>query len=155
MSVFVLTGRDNKALRDAVRSTWAKGHPNVYFMVGKPCQYRPKQRKEWTCEPKSASEKVDPAWVEEQDRLTRQLEQEPQVVVLDFVDVYRHLASKLKLSYLWLHEHAPAEYYLKIDDDCFMRVDSTAHWLQNRKVKPQYEIIATGYNANGLCISRS
>ena len=38
--ILVISSRSNKSLRDAIRETWAKGHGNVFFVVGKGyCKY--------------------------------------------------------------------------------------------------------------------
>ena len=57
---------------------------------------------------------------------------EPNLAVLDMIDVYRNLATKLKLGLRWIYENVGANYILKIDDDAFVRVDSARDWLISR-----------------------
>lgn len=147
LAVIVLTARDYKKRRIAIRETWGKGHSNVYFIVGKHCPYKPKQRKSWVCEPKNENIQIDEQYNEEQEALTHKLSLEPNVIVVDMIDVYRNLAEKLKLAYMWLYKHTNAKYILKMDDDSFARVDSVAYWLTHRKPKSKYEIIAGGFSA--------
>lgn len=142
LAVLVLTGRDYKDRRKAIRSTWGSGHSNVYFVIGKHCPYRPNQRKPYVCEPKSPDMKIDPKYNSEQERLTVELSKEPDVVMVDMIDVYRHLATKLHLGYRWTIENTSAKYVLKIDDDSFARVDSISHWLLSRLTAPKYEMLA-------------
>jgi len=142
LAVIVLTARDFKDRRNVIRETWGNGHSNIFFIVGKHCPYRPDQRQSWVCEPKNANAIIDEHYNAQQESLTVQLSKEPNVIVVDMIDVYRHLAEKLKLAYLWLVEHTEAKYVLKMDDDSFARVDSVQHWLMNRVNPPKYEIIA-------------
>ncbi|MDA7838759.1 glycosyltransferase family 29 protein [bacterium] len=145
-AVIVLTARDYTDRRIAIRETWGKGHENIYFIVGHHCPYKPAQRKPWVCEPKNPYIQIDAKYNEEQEALTHKLSQEPNVIVVDMIDVYRNLAEKLKLAYMWVYKHTNAKYILKMDDDSFARVDSVQHWLIHRKAKSKYEIIAGGFS---------
>ena len=142
LAVLVLTGRDYKDRRQAIRRTWGNGHSNVYFVIGKHCPYRPDQRKPYVCEPKNPNAKIDANYNTQQERLTVKLKKEPNVVMVDMIDVYRHLATKLHLGYRWVFENTSAKYVLKIDDDSFARVDSISHWLLSRSAPPKYEMLA-------------
>jgi len=144
--VIILNARGFKDRRIAIRETWGNEHSNVFFIVGKHCPYRPDQRKPWVCEPKNKNAKIDVNYNAQQDILTAQLSKEPNVIVVDLIDVYRHLAEKLKLAYAWIVEHTNAKYVLKMDDDSFARVDSAQHWLANRANPPKYEIIAGAFS---------
>ena len=142
LAVLVLSARDFKDRRNVIRETWGNGHSNVFFIVGKHCPYKPAQRKPWVCEPKNANAIIDKHYNTQQESLTVQLSKEPNVIVVDMIDVYRHLATKLHLGYRWVIENTSAKYVLKMDDDSFARVDSVQHWLMNRVNPPKYEIIA-------------
>ena len=142
LAVLVLTGRDYKDRRQAIRRTWGNGHSNVYFVIGKHCPYRPDQRKPYVCEPKSPGMKIDAKYNQQQERLSVELSKEPDVVMVDMIDVYRHLATKLHLGYRWVVDNTSAKYVLKIDDDSFVRVDSISHWLLSRTTPPKYEMLA-------------
>jgi len=153
LAVLVLTGRDFKDRRQAIRSTWGKGHSNVYFVIGKHCPYRPNQRKPYVCEPKSPDMKIDAKYNQQEERLTVELSKEPDVVMVDMIDVYRHLATKLHLGYRWTIENTSAKYVLKIDDDSFARVDSISHWLLSRTAPPKYEMLAGKFGI-GIGVTR-
>lgn len=146
LAVIVLSARDFKDRRNVIRETWGNGHSNVFFIVGKHCPYRPDQRKPWVCEPKDVNAKIDEDYNAQQEHLTTELSRESNVIVVDMIDVYRNLAEKLKLTYMWLVEHTEAKYVLKMDDDSFARVDSVQHWLANRANPAKYEIIAGKFN---------
>ena len=135
--VLVLSARENRAVRDAIRRTWAHGHPNVYFVVGRECPYSKEDREPWTCTPKpnAVRQHMD------------DVESSSDMIVVDVVDVYRNLALKLRAAYDWVLENTKAKYTLKIDDDCLVRVDALNKWLHNRTARP-YEIIAAGYARN-------
>jgi hypothetical protein len=134
MIVLVLSRRDAFDTRNVIRETWAKGHDNVYFLLGKCCPIPPKQRKQWAClEAKvpSASEKntwtatcqtVDQKIVDEQVKYA-------DLIRMDEVDVYRHLPQKLKFGYKWAIENTQAEWLVKTDDDSVVRVDTLEHYL--------------------------
>lgn len=146
LAVIVLTARDFKDRRKAIRETWGNGHSNVFFIVGKHCPYRPDQRKPWVCEPKNANAKIDIEYNAQQEALTQQLSQESNVIIVDMIDVYRNLADKLFKSYRWIIQNTNAKYVLKMDDDSFARVDSVEHWLKKRPHPPKYEIIAGAFS---------
>jgi len=146
MAVIVLTARNYKERREVIRKTWGRGHSNVFFVVGKHCPYKPDQRKPWVCEPINQNMQIDLDYNSREEILTRELNNKPDVIVVDMFDVYRNLAEKLKLAYLWIIENTEAKYVLKMDDDSFARVDSVQHWLMNRVNPPKYEIIAGKFN---------
>ena len=58
--------------------------------------------------------------------------------------MYRNLAVKLKLAYLWALEHTNATYIAKVDADTFVRVGSTEKWLKSRHSSIKYECIVGG-----------
>ena len=149
LAILVLTARDYKERREVIRKTWGRGHSNVFFVVGKHCPYKPDQRKPWVCEPQNQNMPIDLDYNSRQEILTRELNNKPDVIVVDMIDVYRNLPEKLKLGYMWILENTDAKYVLKMDDDSFARVDSVQHWLQNRENPPKNEIIAGGFNTGG------
>lgn len=146
LAVIVLVARNSKERRNVIRETWGSGHSNVYFMVGKHCPYRPDQRKPCVCEPKHSNVLIDSDYIAQQETLTRKLGEEPNVIMVDMIDVYRNLAEKLFKSYQWILENTSARYILKMDDDSFARVSSVQHWLEKRKSPPTFEIIAATFN---------
>jgi beta-1,3-N-acetylgalactosaminyltransferase 2 len=136
--VLVLSAREHRSVRDSIRNTWAKGHANVFFVVGKPCMYRKEDRVAWTCDPKQNVKKMNENDMEE-------VEDASDVITVDVIDVYRNLASKLHAAYYWVLEHTDAHYILKTDDDTFVRVESLEKWLTFRDA-PRYEIIAADFS---------
>lgn len=137
--VLVLSAREHRSIRDAIRNTWAKGRSNVFFVVGKPCMYREVDREAWTCHPKPNVQKMKIIDVEVEDA--------SDMIIVDVIDVYRNLASKLHAAYYWVLEHTDAQYILKTDDDTFVRVGLLHKWLQSRSTLP-YEMIAADFEKN-------
>jgi len=132
--VLVLSARKHRGIRDTIRNTWAKGHSNVFFVVGKPCMYKEVDRETWTCRPKQNAQKIASGVIEDASDL----------IIVDVIDVYRNLASKLHAAYYWVLEHTDAQYILKTDDDTFVRVDHLDKWLESRSTRP-YEMIAAHF----------
>ena len=54
--IIVLSRREAFEERQVIRDTWAMGHTNVFFIVGKPCEIPLEYRKPWVCERKSVSQ---------------------------------------------------------------------------------------------------
>ena len=50
--------------RQMIRETWAKGHDNVYFVLGEECTVPPKYRHKSKCELKRLSRSDDKAYVD-------------------------------------------------------------------------------------------
>lgn len=145
--VLVLISRTAFEALDAIKKTWASGHNNVYYLVGgQHCEFPPEQRKPWVCEKNNKA--LSPQRIEEYHKHEREVTQKLQsmnnVVLLPMVDVYRNLAIKLKMAYLWALKHTNASYVAKVDADTFVRVDSTMKWLKSRKGRSTYECIVGG-----------
>lgn len=161
LTIIILSARENKEHRDIIRKTWKSGHTNVYFIVGKNfCQYPPDSRHSYTCNfnGKAVSKESSASYYRKQNELTKQLQLEKDVVLVDMVDVYRNLAKKLKLAYKWIYNNInPLPLYiLKVDEDTFVRVASLERWLSKRdpKVSNSYNIVAADFVTGGV-VSRT
>ena len=152
VTIIVLSARENEEHRAIIRKTWQIGHTNVYFIVGKSfCKYPPLGRKSFTCEynGKNIPKTVNDSYYKTQNEITQQLKLENDVVLVEMVDVYRNLATKLKLAYKWVYDNInPLPLYiLKVDEDTFVRVGSLERWLSKRdpKVSNTYNIVAANF----------
>jgi hypothetical protein len=47
--IFVMSSRDNFSARQLIRQTWAKGHSNVYFLLGAACPLTPAECAPYRC----------------------------------------------------------------------------------------------------------
>jgi hypothetical protein len=161
LTIVVLSARDHKGHRDVIRQTWKTGHANVHFIVGKHfCKYPPPSRHSYTCDynGKNVSNGVYASYYKKEAALTKQIESETDVIMVEMVDVYRNLAKKLKLAYKWVYENVkPApKYILKVDEDTFVRVGSVEKWLSQRAnpdLHDSYEIIAGDFSGGGVARS--
>lgn len=127
MCVMVMSARGDFNRRQAIRETWARNMKNVWFMVGKEaCGIPLNNRKS----PYGCSKKEDrpidtnyrKGLEREQEMLMREIERYKNLVLLPMVDYYRALPHKLKLGYDWCLKHTNAQWFVKIDDDAYMRV---------------------------------
>ena len=139
--IIVLSDREAFKERQVIRETWAKNHSNVYFVVGKPCDIPPKNRKPWVCEAKLQT-LGDETYAQEQSRISKQLQAEKDIVHVDMIDVYRNLAEKLKLAYKWVYKTHGEAYVVKVDLDTFVRVAEVENFVNDRQIK--YECIVGG-----------
>eukprot|EP01116_Phalansterium_solitarium_P005324 TRINITY_DN1689_c0_g1_i2.p1 TRINITY_DN1689_c0_g1~~TRINITY_DN1689_c0_g1_i2.p1 ORF type:complete len:365 (+),score=105.64 TRINITY_DN1689_c0_g1_i2:196-1290(+) len=68
-------------------------------------------------------------------RLIRRVETEAaehgDLVMVDLIDVYRHLPHKLKLFYAWAVGNVEFDYMMKIDDDAFVYIDNVLPQLEH------------------------
>ena len=134
MVVLVLSRRDVFETRQVIRDTWAKGHANVFFVLGTCCPIPPSFRKQWTCEqarvPSDKEQKTWDAQCHSTDkRLSGEQADHGDLVRISEVDVYRHLPQKVKAAYAWAVEHTSARWFVKTDDDSVVRVDTLEHYL--------------------------
>ena len=137
LAVMVLSARNNIGIRNTIRKTWAKNHSNVFFIVGKPCDLPVKYRFKRTCLKNPAlAPKISKVELENHLKreavLTERLMNESNLVIVDSVDEYMELATKLKFGYKWIVENTDAEFVLKADDDMYVRVDTFGEYLQDK-----------------------
>lgn len=157
MIVLVLSSREEFSARKTIRETWAKGHDNVFFVTGASCTIPPAHRKPWTCVQKStATSKEQKDWDDSSNRLKLDLEAEQQkhqdIIFMKHVDVYRTLALKLKAGYDWVVKNTAAEWILKIDTDCVVRVSSLEAHLTERYDSSKWVVVAAGINKNSAVV---
>lgn len=133
--IFVMSSRNNFNTRQAIRDTWANGHANVYFVVGKCCRVPPQNRKQWTCvQVTESSDAENESQQSRCDAETKQLAEENKqnandVMVVDAIDVYRDLALKLRAIYQCAVHHPAVKWIVKTDDDSFIRVTTLEKYL--------------------------
>lgn len=130
--IFVLSRREAFERREMIRNTWGKAHRNFVFVVGdKPCKWPKDLVKPWSCVRNNIPE--DPGAVSryriDQNNITKKLREEKQVLMVAMEDHYRALPRKLKECYKWGIKHTAAQWFLKTDDDSFVRVDTLGRKL--------------------------
>lgn len=126
MCVMVMSARGDFDRREAIRDTWARDMKNVWFMVGEEaCGIPPNNRKSpYGCS-KKEDRPIDTNYRKglegEQEMLMREIKRYKNLVLLPMVDYYQALPHKLKLGYDWCLKHTNAQWFVKIDDDAYMR----------------------------------
>ena len=142
VSIFVMSYYANLAARQTIRETWASGHDNVYFVIGVPCPIPKEQRDQYFCErstesPSGRTEstpKEQSAHDEESKRNSElvdeeQLKNHDLIRISDVTEVYRHLPHKLKAAFHWGITNTNSQFFVKTDDDSFIRVDTISNDL--------------------------
>jgi len=132
--VFVLSGGDDSKRRQVIRETWAKGHDNVYFVVGHSCPLPSVTRKSWSCRLQRRATKDETwAWTRHTQKVEAHMVAEQgdfgDMLRVDDTDVYRSLPNKLKSAYAWGVAETGAKWFVKADDDSVVRVGTLAHYL--------------------------
>jgi hypothetical protein len=136
VAILVLSGRANAARRTAIRQTWGHEHANVHFIVGgETCGIPTAHRKPYNCEHANSTNSSAPAIpASDQDAHDRSIAAEDRALELEAAthgdlvimpgleDSYRGLPAKLKRAYRWALLHTNARWFLKIDDDSYVRV---------------------------------
>ena len=154
MIVLVLSDRGAFEGRQVIRDTWAKGHNNVYFVVGACCRLPLASRKTWTCAQNAHSTQTH-----SEDNSCQQIDQQLSDEFLVFgdliydteVDVYRNLPYKLRAGYVWAAQHSFADWVVKVDMDSVVRVDTLEHYLTATYNSTTPVLIAAGIN-RGLAV---
>jgi hypothetical protein len=122
--ILILSARSSVTRRKAIRSSWATGSSNVFFIVGeKACEIPQDWRKPWTCDLRDGVDpSTDPAGMAahkaeteaEQKRLLDEAKAHPDLILVPMVDAYRSLPRKLKEAYRWGLQAAPkAKWFVK------------------------------------------
>ena len=139
--ILVLSRRTGFSVRQAIRQTWAKGHDNVFFVVGASCPIPLKDR---VNAPYGACLRqfVSPAdrqaaWNKEELATEAKLEQElkdhADLARMPGIDSYASLPEKVKFAYDWGLVHIPAaQWFVKVDDDQLARVQELGQWLTSQ-----------------------
>jgi|EP01049_Picozoa_sp_SAG25_P007266 hypothetical protein len=92
-------------------------------------------RKPYTCTrrrkvPRGVQEEYDAKVKEEQKALTREEAEHPDLILVDMIDAYRNLPRKLKESYRWALANTGAAWFMKADDDQYIRVGKTTDYFR-------------------------
>ena len=151
--VLVLSSRQDFSARTTIRETWGKNHDNVLFVIGASCHIPPQYRKPWTCIPvTTVTPQAQREWSESTDKTNNLLMVEQQkhqdIIQMQSVDVYRTLALKLKAGYDWVIKNTRAQWVLKIDTDCVVRVNSLETYLASTYDASKWIIVAASINRN-------
>ena len=145
--ISVLSRRSAFDNRQAIRETWASGHNNVVFVVGSCCPIKTNHRHSpRTCTRKYPSSHntqslMDKQCAEEDKLLAKEQERYNDVNIMDGYDVYRYLPQKLKFIYQWGLQHTTARWFVKADDDQFIRVHSLVAMLKFKYNPSKHTVI--------------
>lgn len=128
-AALILTGPDNEAKRDAIRTTWMKFANNIFIENGEKLY---KWNHSWTEQHVSQSFikfyfVIGTQGLSETKllRLNSENSQNNDLLLLDsFEDSYKNLSIKMLYSLKWLSNRLKnLKYLIKCDDDSFVRVD--------------------------------
>ncbi len=158
VAVFVLSRRSAFETRQVIRQTWASGHKNVFFAVGKCCSIPPDDRKKYTCaRSKSSSASSQTSWdaqcAAQDKKLANEQQRYSDIITMPEVDVYRHLPQKVKYCYKWGLKHTEAKWFVKTDDDSVVRIDTLGAYLE--KTYNSNNPMVIGKIAKGWGVPRS
>ena len=139
LAVAVLSARKQFSARTAIRETWAKPDSNlpqntkqIVFFVGNACSIPKAYRTKPTKCVLKADTKFSPAdfsaHKKSTDLIDDKIYQERKefnndTVMLNLADTYANLPRKLKLGYKYLLDNTEAQWFLKSDDDMFVKYD--------------------------------
>ena len=128
MVIICFSSRDNFQRRAVIRETWAKGHDNVYFILGGPV---PGHYKDMNMEnPLSTSSLLF-------------LEQEKFGDIIDTIhpDTYKSLPYKLHFAMRWIMRNIETvDWIVKVDDDCLVRVNLLQFYVL-RHMNPNHPMV--------------
>jgi galactoside 2-L-fucosyltransferase 1/2 len=158
VAVFVLSRRSAFETRQVIRQTWASGHKNVFFAVGKCCSIPPDDREKYTCaRSKSSSASSQTSWdaqcAAQDKKLANEQQHYTDIITMPEVDVYRHLPQKVKYCYKWGLKHTEAKWFVKTDDDSVVRIDTLGAYLE--KTYNSNNPMVIGKIAKGWGVPRS
>ena len=161
--IFVMSSRDNFSARQLIRQTWAKGHSNVYFLLGAACPLTPAECAPYRCGrltvaeinggplapvPSYSTDDEVRKYQSEQVALDATLLDEANMykdvlLFASFPDSYRSLTQKLKASYEWGILNTPAKFFVKADDDQYVRVRTLERYLTGTYNPDRYQYIGS------------
>ena len=135
--VIVLSARGHFERRQTIRDTWAKGHDQVYFVVGTPCRIPVLARiSELRCQRrpgvKHIVDKIHDARLQrEHEQIVAENENHRDIIVAPRSESYVSLPNKLKFGYDFVIRHcSQAQWIVKADDDFYVRVDALSGFLE-------------------------
>ena len=120
--VLVISEQSNFRKRQAIRETWARGHDNVYFIVGHS-----------NCHENMEIQMVDRTHCREKDNafLVQEQLRSRDLIEVPMIEYYRGVPEKVVQAYQWSLTHLPhVRWLVKADDDIFVRVQSVERYLQ-------------------------
>ena len=119
VAVIVLSSRYNFGRRRAIRESWAKGHRNVYFVIGGP---EPDNEEDMDMtDPNSTS-----------SRLLQEQHQFRDMLDTIHPESYRGLPYKLHYAIRWIGQNPEMkhiQWVLKVDDDVVVRLRTLQHYV--------------------------
>ena len=170
-TVFVMTTRGNFAVRRTIRATWASGHANVFFVVGAACHVPPTHRtaQQWLSSPSSwacnrsreslVSNHTNEVWKQhlasEAAALQSELSKWNDVLELQVDDSYEGLPDKVVQAYRWGIVHTQSKWFVKVDDDCFMRVGIAANYLAQTFAQVEDQPVVIGNIVEGAPVMKA
>jgi hypothetical protein len=135
--ILVLSAEYQFTKRQAIRETWAKGHDNVYFVIGHSNCQDINVNITTTTTMAAAGDVVVPACRNVRHAFLH-YEQEAfqDLIEVPMEEFYQGLPDKLIYSYQWTLQNFPqqqqqqnVQWIVKVDDDMFARVSSLEHYL--------------------------
>ena len=157
--VLVMSARNDVERRKAIRESWARGHTDVFFMVGdKACAIPPSYRTTaWSCEAKGpvpfdVQTPYDTKVAGEDALLKDEAEAHSDLILLPMVDYYRALPRKLKEMYRWALDHTEAKWMVKVDDDAVARIPELETMLAKQDAN---KLVVMGNIQRGSGVPRS
>lgn len=127
-AVLILSSPDNISKRDTIRATWAKLAGNIFIQNGEKLY---KWNHTWVGDDvRNDFIKFYFAIgtgglnIDKLSKLKNENHLNNDLLLLDFEDSYKKLASKVILSMTWFHANLKGlKYVVKCDDDSFVRID--------------------------------
>lgn len=143
--VLVVSSRDGFERRSAIRETWGRGFPNVFFLVGMqwcrsppqlydyavPCRRVHKPRMTWeeARDDELALQKFDRYHAGLQEKLLDEHSAFGDMLLLDVMDAYGNLAEKVLEGIVWASKFDP-DWIMKVDDDAVVRLREFQQYLE-------------------------
>ena len=161
--ILVLSARQHFQRRNAIRQSWATGFSHLYFIVSaEACHIPPKYRANAiSCEADGARQIPEDEFAEynrtimlESELLLREGQDHNDMVIVKGVDVYQNLPHKLKHAYHWASQKTIADWILKVDDDCVVRVSQLVAFMKTQDLDPQSEPAVFGRIARNYNVLR-
>lgn len=154
--VLVMSARNDVERRNTIRKTWALEHTNVFFIVGnRACGIPFNHREPWTCSVKStptkSAQRQHNASMDTEDALlAMETQKHADLILVPIVDFYRALPHKLREAYHWALENTNAKWFVKIDDDSYVRVGELEAVARAEWVDIGYTMMAAGFSKGGV-----
>lgn len=157
VTIMILSGRHNFKQRELVRRYQpmdVKGFVIKFFVGNRPCRIPTKLRSTpYTCIGGRRTEEFDKEIDLLEEKLTAESKQYNDIIEVDMVDYYRALPKKLKLAYSWAIENTNAEWFFKIDDDCFYNPTAIRSYFNS--YAPSTQPILIGNLRSGIGVPKS